>query len=312
MRECLLQSKTAVGADDLSTDPFTETAPKHVPRSVMIRLEPESCDATRSKEECVFNDYSQDGAIGSDYYTLIVSVYYDRKSNVSFNMTPGQLVDVVVKPSKYIPTPVFNLDCEVLYDVSRWSLDIVPPAYTNLYDLITEVVSFLTVSPGFNVALNVDISEFQPNIVPSPQQHSMLTSYTPIRSVEKTHHEQLAAHEITDFVSRRRNKKNTGNTVLPSWKKNLLFVFFLLLSSFLYGGEAFFSPSPLPPLPRLAYTRNPRTILVIAASADGGMSGESEPPSFPPKNDIPCSFVDQVRRPFCFLLILRRFCSRIH
>jgi hypothetical protein len=50
-------------------------------------------------------------------------------------------------------------------------------------------ISSLTTSFRFDGALNVDITEFQTNLVPHPRIHFMLTLYAPIIS-EKADHEQ--------------------------------------------------------------------------------------------------------------------------
>jgi len=49
-----------------------------------------------------------------------------------------------------------------------------------------------TTSHRFDGALNVDVTEFQTNLVPYPRIHFMLTSYAPVISAEKAYHEQVS------------------------------------------------------------------------------------------------------------------------
>ncbi|KAL8116757.1 hypothetical protein AgCh_023062 [Apium graveolens] len=87
---------------------------------------------------------------------------------------------------------------QAIYDIWRRSLDIERPTYTNLNRLVSQVISSLTTSLRFDGAINVDMTEFQTNLVPYPRIHFMLSSYSPVISAEKAYHEQLSMADITN------------------------------------------------------------------------------------------------------------------
>lgn len=91
----------------------------------------------------------------------------------------------------------FMVDNEAIYDICRRKLGIERPNYINLNRLISQVVSSITASLRFDGALNVDLTEFQTNLVPYPRIHFPLASYAPVVSSEKAYHEGMSVAEIT-------------------------------------------------------------------------------------------------------------------
>ena len=89
-----------------------------------------------------------------------------------------QIATAVVEPYNSILTThttlehsdcAFMVDNEAIYDICRRNLDIERPTYTNLNRLIAQIVSSITASLRFDGALNVDLTEFQTNLVPYPR-----------------------------------------------------------------------------------------------------------------------------------------------
>jgi len=243
---------------------FSETsAGKHVPRAIMIDLEPSVIDEVRSgtykalwhpeqlisgKEDAANNyarghytvgkefvDISLDrirkltenctglqgffvfhsvgGGTGSGFGTLLLerlSVDYGKKSKLDFCIYPSpQVSTAVVEPYNSVLSThgllehtdvAFMLDNEAIYDIAKRSLDIDRPSYTNLNRLVAQVISSLTASLRFQGSLNVDINEFQTNLVPYPRIHFMLCSYAPVIGAEKAHHEQFTVSQLTNSV----------------------------------------------------------------------------------------------------------------
>ena len=104
-----------------------------------------------------------------------LSVDYGKKSKLEFAVYPApQISTAVVEPYNSILTThttlehsdcAFMVDNEAIYDICRKNLGIERPTYTNLNRLIGQIVSSITASLRFDGALNVDLTEFQTNLV---------------------------------------------------------------------------------------------------------------------------------------------------
>ena len=63
---------------------------------------------------------------------------------------------------------IMQVDNEAIYDICRRNLNVSCPSYSNLNRIIAQVVSSVTASLRFDGSLNVDLNEFQTNLVCSP------------------------------------------------------------------------------------------------------------------------------------------------
>ncbi|XP_032891446.1 tubulin alpha-8 chain-like [Amblyraja radiata] len=155
--------------------------------------------------------HSFGGDTGSGFTSLLMerlSVDYGKKSKLEFSVYPApQISTAVVEPYNAVLVTHCTLehsDCsfmrdnEAIYDICRRNLDIERPTYSNLNRLLGQVVSYITASLRFGGALNVDLLEFQTNLVPYPRIHFPLVTYAPLISAEKAYHEQLSVSEITN------------------------------------------------------------------------------------------------------------------
>jgi tubulin alpha len=136
-----------------------------------------------------------------------LSVDYPKKPKLAFSIYPAPMVSTaVVEPYNAVLsthallefTDVdFVFDNEAIYDICKRNLDLPSPSYMNLNRLISQVVSTLTCSLRFQGDLNVDLNEFQVNLVPYPRIHFMMQAFSPFISGAKASHEQFTTSQIT-------------------------------------------------------------------------------------------------------------------
>jgi len=155
--------------------------------------------------------HSSGGGTGSGFTSLFMenlSVEYQKKCKLEFTVYPAPHVSsVVVEPYNTVLSTHaglehsdcnFMFDNEAIYNICRKNLDVARPSYKNLNQLISQVVSSVTASLRFEGSLNVDLNEFQTNLVPYPRIHFPLTSFSPVISSEKVFHEALTVAELTN------------------------------------------------------------------------------------------------------------------
>ena len=142
----------------------------------------------------VFHSFG--GGTGSGFGALLMeklSTDYGKKSKLEFCVYPApQLSSSVVEPYNSVLTthttlehsdcsfmvcqlflfpnwglnPAFQVDNEAIYDICKKKLGVASPSFSNLNRLISQVVSSVTASLRFDGSLNVDLNEFQTNLVP--------------------------------------------------------------------------------------------------------------------------------------------------
>lgn len=121
-----------------------------------------------------------------------LSAEYGKKTKLEFAIYPApEIATAVVEPYNTILTThatiehadcSFLVDNQALYSICRRNLNVERPSYTNVNRIFAQQVSSMTASLRFDGSLNVDLAEFQTNLVPFPRIHFPMSSYAPIIS----------------------------------------------------------------------------------------------------------------------------------
>ncbi|OBZ77176.1 Tubulin alpha-1B chain [Grifola frondosa] len=189
---------------------FSETGSgKHVPRSLYVDLEPGAIDAVKngpyrslfhpetmiSGKEDAANNYAR------GHYTVgkeLLDPVMDKVRRLADNCTGLQ---------GFFVFHSFGGKCKLefcVYPAPQLSSSIVEP-YNSVLTTHTTLehsdCSFMLSPPSQRPcaygSLNVDLNEFQTNLVPFPRIHFPVATYAPLLSAEKAHHEQNSVSEMT-------------------------------------------------------------------------------------------------------------------
>ena len=242
----------------------------------------------------VFHSFG--GGTGSGFGALLLerlSIDYGKKSKLEFAVYPApEMATSVVEPYNAILTThttlehtdcAFMVDNEAIYDICRRNLDVARPSYTHLNRMIAQVVSSITASLRFVGSMNVDLSEFQTNLVPYPRIHFPLVTYAPILSAKKAYHEQLSVQEITSACF------ETSNQMVKCDPRNGKYMACCLL----YRGDVI----PKDVTSAIANIKTKRTIQFVDWILTGFKVGvNDQPPSV-----VPGGEVAKVNRAVCML-----------
>ncbi|CAG0881571.1 unnamed protein product [Cyprideis torosa] len=219
---------TSVGTETDSFNTFFEEtgSGKHVPRAVFVDLEPTvigkeydnavleeirkmADSATGLQGFLVFHSFG--GGTGSGFGSLLLErlkYEFGKKSILVFSIYPSPRISTaVVEPYNsvlYTHTTIEHCDCafmvdnQAIYEICQRAIGIGRPTYTNLNRIIGQIVSSITASLRFDGALNVDLKEFQTNLVPYPRIHFPLATYSPLHSSERAANEANTVQQITN------------------------------------------------------------------------------------------------------------------
>jgi len=229
------------------------------------------------------------GGTGSGFSSLLMerlSADYGKKTKLEFSIYPApRLSTAIVEPYNAVLTThstmdlidcCFIVDNEAIYDICRRNLNIERPSYGNLNRIIAQAISCITCSLRFEGTLNVDLNEFQTNLVPYPRVHFPMASYVPIVSAKKASHEK---HTVKDLTIASFDARNQMVKCDPKEGKFMSCVL-------LYRGDV----APNDVQSAISHIKSQRDIQFVSWCPTGFKTGiNNQPPAVLPNGDLSAS-----------------------
>merc|ERR1712113_245744 len=154
----------------------------------------EACDNLQGFLMC----HAVGGGTGSGLGMLILerlAVDYRKKSKIGFEIYPAPSISTcIVEPYNGLLSTHWLLDHtevslvldnEAMYEICESQLKLKKITYDHLNKVSAKSISCMTSALRFEGDLNVDMNEFQTNLVPFPRLHFMTSSYAPLTQGEK-------------------------------------------------------------------------------------------------------------------------------
>jgi tubulin beta len=179
-----------------------------------LRKEAENCDCLQGFQMT----HSLGGGTGSGMGTLLVAKikeeFPDRQLCTFSVMPSAKVSDVVVEPYNASLSihqllenadQVYCLDNEALHDICERSLKLQTVSFSDMNNLVSNVMSGITCSLRFPGQLNSDLRKLAVNLIPFPRLHFFLVGTAPLASLASKQYSSLSVSEITQQLFDRRN-----------------------------------------------------------------------------------------------------------
>lgn len=153
------------------------------------------------------------GGTGSGFTSLLterLASDFGKKCRLQFVVYPApRIASAVVEPYNAVLTThstldqsdcTFMVDNEAIYEICKKKLNVPMPTYKNLNRLVAQAVSSATASLRYKGDMNVDLNEFQTNLVPFPRVHFPLVSYAPLSSSHRPFHGKFENYFLLLFT----------------------------------------------------------------------------------------------------------------